>query len=95
MQLIRMDALHSMLLQIMVSCSSKKGQRTWISGEAGVMAVLVGVPGVNVNATDASGNTPLHLAIVKGISEFTGSIWPSPYVNSFRLNCSTHNNFFR
>ena len=26
---------------------------------------------------------------------FTGSIWPSPYVNSFRLNCSTHNNFFR
>ena len=28
-------------------------------------------------------------------NEFTGSIWPSPYVNSFRLNCSTHNNFFR
>ena len=34
------------------------------------MAVLVVVPGVNVNAKDASGNTPLHLAISKGISEF-------------------------
>ena len=66
MQLIRMDALHSMLLQIMVSFCSKKRQSTWISGEAGVMAVLVGVPGVNVNATDAFGNTPLHLAIAKG-----------------------------
>ena len=34
------------------------------------MAVLVEVPGVNVNATDVCGNTPLHLAIAKGTSEF-------------------------
>ena len=33
------------------------------------MAVLVGALGVNVNATDASGNTPLHLAVANGISE--------------------------
>ena len=69
-----MDALHSMLLQIMVWFCSKKVKRRYL-GEAGAMAVLVGAPGVNVNATDASGNTPLHLAVANGTSECFWRVW--------------------
>ena len=32
------------------------------------MAVLVEAPGVNINATDRNGDTPLHDAISGGIS---------------------------
>ena len=32
------------------------------------MTVLVEVPGVNVNATDRNGNTPLHIAVSRGMN---------------------------
>merc|ERR1719204_358055 len=45
------------------------------------MAVLVGVPGVNVNATDASGNTALHLAVANGNCEVAKMLMSVPTVN--------------
>ena len=63
-----------MLLHKMVSLiltlffSSILRQFEYFLGKADVMAVLVEVAGVNINATDVGGNTPLHDAVSRGIS---------------------------
>ena len=71
MQTISRAALLFMPLQNMVAFIALSFclRQLYHLGKPEVMAVLVEVPGVNINATDRGGNTPLHIAVSRGISK--------------------------